>query len=94
MSGDTSGLLEDPQKNQPCCVLVAEEKEWFRGEVVSVSSSDGQAVVNLVDRGVVVTLPVTDMRVLYPAFLSLPALAVSCSLAHLQPTGITWSPGK
>ena len=91
---DSASLgLEDPQKDQPCCVYISDELTWYRGEIIDASVSS-QIMVNLVDRAVVKTVPSNSVRILYPVFLSLPALAVSCSIAHLQPTGIMWNPGR
>ena len=80
--------LED---NQPCCVKYAIDDSWCRGLISSVDRSSGNAQVLFVDYGNTETVDLADVRDPLPELLSLPAQAVSFSMAGMSPIGEWWS---
>ena len=74
-------------ENQPCCVKYSVDQSWCRGLVSSVDNSSGTAQVVFVDYGNTETVNLADVREPLADFFSLPAQAVSFSLAEMSPIG-------
>ena len=78
--------------NEPCCVKYAVDDSWCRGSVSSVDSGQGTAQVFYVDFGNTETVNISDIKEPLSEFFSLPAQAVSFSLAETSPRdGSTWN---
>ena len=75
------------EENQPCCVKYSVDQNWYRGLASSVDNSSGTAKVFFVDYGNSETVDLADVRELLPDFFTLPAQAVSFSLAEMSPIG-------
>ena len=84
-----SQILEE---NQPCCVKYSVDQSWCRGLVSSVDNSSGTAQIFFVDYGNSEPVNLADVREPLADFFSLPAQAVSFSLAEMSPiSGGEWS---
>ena len=79
--------------DQPCCVKYDVDDSWCRGLISSVDNEAGTAQVLFVDYGNTETIPLTCVKEPLPEFFSLPAQAVSFSLAEMSPVGGAWSQG-
>ena len=75
------------EENQPCCVKYSVDQSWCRGLASSVDNSSGTAHVIFVDYGNSETVNLADIREPLADFFSLPAQAVSFSLAEMSPIG-------
>ena len=79
--------------NQPCCVKYSVDESWCRGLISSIDNNSGMAQVFFVDYGNTETVNLCDIREPLPEFFSLPAQAVSFSMAEMSPIGSEWSQG-
>jgi hypothetical protein len=88
--GGDSYVLKKPIIGQPCCTLFSNDGYWYRAEVVGMPTSD-IAEVLYVDYGNTGRVPATSLRKPKPHYMTLPAQAIKCRLAHLKPAGSRWS---
>ena len=85
-----TGIIE---VNQPCCIKYYVDESWCRGSISSIDNSSGTAQVFFVDFGNTETVNLDDIKECHPDFFTLPAQAVSFSLAKMSPVGGEWSQG-
>lgn len=67
------------------------DKQWYRGHVISFNQSDTSVLVRLVDYGVVVCLPLTQLRPLKQEFCEEMVYSVPCALSDVKAAGEAWS---
>ncbi|XP_064387727.1 tudor and KH domain-containing protein homolog isoform X2 [Halichondria panicea] len=65
--------------------------QWYRGHVISFNQSDCSALIRLVDYGVVVCLPSSQLKPLIDEFCEETVYSVPCALANIKPCGDGWS---
>ncbi|XP_036401470.1 RING finger protein 17 [Megalops cyprinoides] len=71
---------------EQACVALFEDKGWYRAQVIGLPGNR-MVEVRYVDFGNKKTLSVKDIRKLKDEFLVLPAMAIQCCLADLEPPG-------
>ena len=79
--------LSKVEVDQPCCVKYAIDNSWCRGCIQDIAISQNIADVLYVDFGNVDSINLADIRALPSKYLSLPAQAVSFSMAGITPRG-------
>ena len=82
---NTAKTLTELTSNAICCAKFSEDGKWYRGQVQSSSSAPGTKVVYFVDFGNTDVIQEKEIKELIPQFLNLPAMAISCSLANVNP---------
>ena len=82
----TEGELQllDPHVGQPCCAQFVEDKQWYRAEVLALSS-DGMITVKFVDYGNCDVVPVSKVKKLKDELLDLQVQSVECRLSGICP---------
>ena len=81
--------LTNPRPGQPCCALYAEDGAWYRGKVVSVAGD--MIKVQFVDYGNAENVSKNSVKPLSTGYLSIPPLAIQCSLVNTEPSGDKWT---
>ncbi|XP_072263585.1 tudor domain-containing protein 15 isoform X2 [Pyxicephalus adspersus] len=81
-------LVEDPQPGQLCCALYTKDGHYYRAAIAEVLNRE--ICVYFIDFGNTETVPFYDVKILLPKFSSLPALAMSCTLAYAYPQEEVW----
>ncbi|XP_028331268.1 tudor domain-containing protein 1 isoform X2 [Gouania willdenowi] len=79
-----------PAPGTVCCAQFTEDKQWYRAKVLAYSSKD-RVCVGYIDFG---NSEEVDLGYLFPitsSLLALPAQAMPCGLAGVQPFGQTWT---
>ena len=82
--GEQELALDSVDKGDVCCAIYSEDSCWYRA-TVSAQPKDGVADVRFVDFGNSEAVSLSDIRAVAAEFSSLPAQAVRCSLAGVQP---------
>ncbi|KGL78126.1 Tudor domain-containing protein 5, partial [Tinamus guttatus] len=78
------------QPGQLCCVMISEDKWWYR-VIVHRVLSEHDVEVFYADFGNLGTVPRSCLRFLKWCYLKLPAQAIPCSLAWVKPVEGTWT---
>ncbi|XP_062437677.1 tudor domain-containing protein 5 [Rhea pennata] len=78
------------QPGQLCCVMISEDKWWYR-VIIHRVLSDQEVEVFYADFGNLGTVQKSWLRFLKWCYLKLPAQAVACSLAWVKPVEGTWT---
>nr|XP_009671025.1 PREDICTED: tudor domain-containing protein 5 [Struthio camelus australis] len=78
------------QPGQLCCVMISEDKWWYR-VIIHRVLSDQEVEVFYADFGNLGTVQKSWLRFLKWCFLKLPAQAIPCSLAWVKPVKGTWT---
>ncbi|KAH3791865.1 hypothetical protein DPMN_145356, partial [Dreissena polymorpha] len=77
-------------RGQVCATLFPEDNNWHRG-VITGKQQAGFLEIYYVDYGNMNYVAKSTIRFLKQEFLMLPAQAIQCRLAHLQPKGQKWT---
>lgn len=93
---DHYGVLSPSEKtfttataNSACCARYSQDQDWYRARIKEVSGSE--VSVHYVDYGNSEALPLSQLKVLSPNFVELPAQAVLCHLMDAC-SSRDWSP--
>ncbi|XP_025956891.2 tudor domain-containing protein 5 isoform X2 [Dromaius novaehollandiae] len=78
------------QPGQLCCVMVSDNKWWYR-VIIHRVLSDQEVEVFYADFGNLGTVQKSRLRFLKWCYLKLPAQAILCSLAWVKPVEGTWT---
>ncbi|NXE49433.1 TDRD5 protein, partial [Casuarius casuarius] len=78
------------QPGQLCCVMIFENKWWYR-VIIHRVLSDQEVEVFYADFGNLGTVQKSQLRFLKWCYLKLPAQAILCSLAWVKPVEGTWT---
>uniref|UniRef100_A0A8B9QC49 Tudor domain-containing protein 5 n=1 Tax=Apteryx owenii TaxID=8824 RepID=A0A8B9QC49_APTOW len=78
------------QPGQLCCVMISEDKWWYR-VIIHRVLSDQEVEVFYADFGNLGTVQKSRLRFLKWCYLKLPAQAIPCSLAWVKPVEGTWT---
>lgn len=69
--------------NQPCCAKFNEDEMWYRGIVKRINQDS--CLVYFVDYGNTASVVHSDIKEITPDLISLPAMAIECSLNGIVP---------
>ncbi|XP_060088487.1 tudor domain-containing protein 5 [Heteronotia binoei] len=75
---------------QLCCIKNLQDKWWYRG-IIHCVHSDQEVEVFYLDFGNMGTVPKSHLRFLKDCYANLPAQAVPCCLAQMQPAKGNWT---
>ncbi|NXL26084.1 TDRD1 protein, partial [Setophaga kirtlandii] len=79
-----------PAAGNVCCAQFTEDNLWYRAAVTAYASDD-TVLVDYMDYGNSDSLPLTRLRPIIPSLMDLPAQAIRCSLAGVNPPFGTWT---
>ncbi|NXQ76446.1 TDRD1 protein, partial [Quiscalus mexicanus] len=79
-----------PAAGNVCCAQFTEDNLWYRAAVTAYASED-TVLVDYMDYGNSDSLPLTRLRPIIPSLMDLPAQAIRCSLAGVNPPFGAWT---
>ncbi|XP_063161871.1 RING finger protein 17 [Candoia aspera] len=73
-----------PTQGQPCVAKFEDNGVWYRAQVIGLPGHQ-EVEVKYVDFGNTAKINIKEMRKIKDEFLALPAKAIRCKLAHIEP---------
>ncbi|KAL4694360.1 hypothetical protein H8959_013625 [Pygathrix nigripes] len=82
-------ILRKPEPGLFCCARYSKDRRFYRAVITEINGY--KINVYFLDYGNTDSIPFFDVKILLPEFCELPALAMSCSLAHIFPVEDLWT---
>ena len=80
-----------PRIGDVCLAQFSEDQVWYRAQILSVDAETEEVEVYFIDYGNGETMTWRSMKVIPEEFCELPAQALQCRLADIEPVGRVWS---
>lgn len=80
-----------PPIGSTCIAQFSEDNQWYRGQILSLDEDGDGVEVLFVDYGNGEVLSWKNLKKSSKEFTELPAQAIQCRLAHVEPAGGLWS---
>ncbi|XP_013386809.1 uncharacterized protein LOC106156225 isoform X2 [Lingula anatina] len=87
---DDTPAVASQSTGMPCVAKFEEDQAWYRAVILELK--DDQALIQYVDYGNQVHVPLTEVKPMKSELMSLPSQAVECLLTGVRSEGTTWTP--